>query len=253
MPVANIKSTWKSGDLVFEKYLATANPQVEFGVDATGLDVIFYGDTTGKSMLWDESNDQLYLKGSFKFHDHLSTDDYALQLRTEYNAATGNYFGMDCEVHQQVSRSTGGVRGLSVSTRIVAGTTWSSIGAAIGIYAQIDPDATFTSSATILAALYGLGGVGGVFTAVGHLTSLWVDSHQAETVNGDHELIYMTNNGASTMDQAFYLYCNNNITNWFAFDTCTGMISNTATTSGSSKKILIDIDNTSYYINAYTG
>ena len=44
---------------------------VTVGVDDTGYDVKFFGDTTGQHMLWDESEDELVLAGDTKlsFHD----------------------------------------------------------------------------------------------------------------------------------------------------------------------------------------
>ena len=44
---------------------------VTVGVDGTGLDVTFYGDTSGKHLLWDQSGDELLFATSTKlsFHD----------------------------------------------------------------------------------------------------------------------------------------------------------------------------------------
>ena len=44
---------------------------VTVGIDDTGYDVKFFGDTTGQHMLWDESEDELVLAGDTKlsFHD----------------------------------------------------------------------------------------------------------------------------------------------------------------------------------------
>jgi len=58
MPVTNIKSVWSSGNLVFK-----GTGTISFGVDDTGIDVKFFGATTGCSMLWDESEDQLVITG----------------------------------------------------------------------------------------------------------------------------------------------------------------------------------------------
>ncbi len=63
MAIANIKSTWKSGDLVFEKKNTTGNPQIEFGIDDTGLDVKLYGATASAYALIDESGDKLIFDG----------------------------------------------------------------------------------------------------------------------------------------------------------------------------------------------
>jgi len=59
MAHSNIKSYWSGGDLIFAKRHAAEDPQIEFGVDDDGLDVIFRGETASAYMLWDESADDL--------------------------------------------------------------------------------------------------------------------------------------------------------------------------------------------------
>jgi hypothetical protein len=54
MPVANLKSKWTSGNLVF-----TGTGAMHFGVDDDGIDVKFFGATASAYMLWDESADEL--------------------------------------------------------------------------------------------------------------------------------------------------------------------------------------------------
>ena len=53
MPVTLVKSKWSSGNLVFEQ--VTSGAAIEFGVNGTGLDIKFWGDTASSFMLWDES------------------------------------------------------------------------------------------------------------------------------------------------------------------------------------------------------
>lgn len=82
MPVTNISSTWSSGKLVFKrKYSATAS-SVEFGVDDTGIDVKFFGATSGAYMLWDESADKLILVGA--------TADLGSSLEVDAYSANGS-------------------------------------------------------------------------------------------------------------------------------------------------------------------
>jgi len=57
MPVANVKSSWQSGNLVFEHVVSGA--AIHYGVNGTGLDVKFWGDTASVYMLWDYSADNL--------------------------------------------------------------------------------------------------------------------------------------------------------------------------------------------------
>lgn len=63
MPVTNIQSTWSSGNLIFKRKVAATAASVIFGVDDSGVDVIFYGDTTARNMTWDSSADKLIITG----------------------------------------------------------------------------------------------------------------------------------------------------------------------------------------------
>lgn len=195
---------------------------------------------------------QEYLKGSFKMHDHLTVAGYSHQLRTEYNVATGDFMGMDLEVHQAISKTAGGFRGLSMCARNAAGSTISgSVGMLAGWF-QLDNDGVFNGTG-LHAALVAKVDAGGTFTAVGHLASLWVDSLQEGSVTGQHELIYATNNGASVMDQAIYLYGGNKISNLIELNTCGTMVGNKVdadVTFAHYKKIAITIDGAAYWLVA---
>lgn len=57
MPATRVKSKWASGDLIFEQVNSSA--AIEFGVNGTGLDIKFWGDTPSSYMLWDESANTL--------------------------------------------------------------------------------------------------------------------------------------------------------------------------------------------------
>lgn len=160
-----------------------------------------------------------------KHHFHnVETNQYAYQLRTETLLATTQFFGMDCEVHQAISRTADGVQGLSMTARLKAAMTMSGTSSLIPIRGNLDIDGTINGSG-LFAAGYFVVSAGGTFTALSHLSSLWVDSQQEGVVGGNHELIYMTNNGASVMDQAIFVYGGNKISKLFAFDTCGTMIS----------------------------
>lgn len=178
-----------------------------------------------------------------------STADYGLQLRMESGKTSGSVWGLDGETHMKATgtASIRGVQGVAVldSTYTATGATY------IGTYGQVRADGTFAGSG-FMASLYGLVEASAAITA-SHVCSCWLDSHQANTVTGSHELLYMTNNGAATMDQAIYLYGGDKITNFVEFNTCSGMVSDTAETGGTSKKIKITVDGVTHYINAYTG
>lgn len=55
--VHKIHSTFSASGGVFSFYRDNASTQFAFGEDGTGLDVKFYGDTSGKFAQWDESAD----------------------------------------------------------------------------------------------------------------------------------------------------------------------------------------------------
>lgn len=225
---------------------------LQIGDGTLDMDVkVFLGDTTHYGM-FNVGTQTLDVHGKQKFHAHLVTESYGAQFRTEYNAATGDFFGIDAEAHQQVSRTGGGVRGLSMCARVVAGTTVSSTANIIGGHFLLDNDGTLNGTG-LHAALVAKVDAGGTFTAVGHLASLWVDSLQEGTVTGSHELIYMTNNGASTMDQAIYLYGGNKISKLMELNTCGTMVGNKVdadVTFAHYKKIAITIDGAAYWLVA---
>lgn len=141
-----------------------------------------------------------------------------------------------------------------MSTRGVAvvDATYTATGSTlIGTYGQARSDGTFAGSG-FMAGVYGLIEASAAITA-SHVCSAWFDSHQAEAVTGSHQLIYATNNGVAQMDEVLYVYGGDKITSFAAFDTCAGMVSDTAETGGTAKKIKITIGGVVHYINAYTG
>ncbi len=178
-----------------------------------------------------------------------STGDYTAQIRGVVGKTSGTYIGLDGETHLAATGTTSirGTQGVAVvdATYTATGTTL------IGTYGQARADGT-VAGASFMAGLYGLIEASAAITA-SHVCSAWLDSHQAEAVTGSHQLLYMTNNGAAQMDEAMYIYGGDKITSLMALDTVDGMVSDTAETGGSSKKIKITIDGVVHYINAYTG
>jgi len=61
MGVALLKSKWISGNLVFSETVAGNDGAIHFGIDDDGIDVKFFGATSGSYMLWDESADKLII------------------------------------------------------------------------------------------------------------------------------------------------------------------------------------------------
>jgi hypothetical protein len=188
--------------------------------------------------------------GSLKLHNHLTTADYNTQLRSESIKTSGTHWGIDSETYLNAS-GTASIIGVQGVANLSAGFT-STAGTLIGTYGQVRSDGTFNAAGGFLAGLYGLIEASSTTTA-SHMAAIWADSHQNNPVTGEHELIYASNNGLATMDSVIYVYGGNKITNLLNLSTVTGMVENTATTSGTSKKIKINIDGTTYYINAYSG
>jgi len=64
MSVALVKSDWNSGNLRFQQKVATGNASVSFGIDDVGVDVNFYGATSTKRSIWDQSADMWVMSGT---------------------------------------------------------------------------------------------------------------------------------------------------------------------------------------------
>jgi len=179
-----------------------------------------------------------------------TTEDYALQIRSESGKTSGTHWGIDSETHLKAT-GTASLRGVQ-GVAVLDATFTSTGGTFNGVYGQVRIDGTYNAPAGFLNAGYFLQGPSTALT-VGHLCSVWLDSQQANTVTGSHQLAYMTNNGAAQMDEVFYIYGGDKITSLMELDTVGGMVSDTAETGGTSKKIKITIDGVVHYLNAYTG
>lgn len=89
MPVTNIQSTWSSGNLIFKRKVAATAASVIFGVDDNGVDVVFYGDTTGKSLTWDSSADKLINTGTTDAGTSLEADAFTVGGTAGIDFASG--------------------------------------------------------------------------------------------------------------------------------------------------------------------
>lgn len=178
-----------------------------------------------------------------------TTEDYALQIRSESAKTSGTHWGIDGETHLKAS-GTASLRGSQGVAVLDTGYT-STAGTLVGSYGQARADGTFNASGGFLSGLYGLIEASAAVTA-SHVASIWADSHQANTVTGNHELIYASNNGTATMDSVLYVYGGDKITNFATLNTVGGMVSGPSTAAnGTPVKIKIDVDGTAYYLNAY--
>ena len=88
----------------------TQTGELTVGVDDTGHDVKFFGATSGKYMLWDESADELVLAGTMKIKEQADADaDTAAYGQLWVNTATPNelWFTDDSGRDQKVIVSRG--------------------------------------------------------------------------------------------------------------------------------------------------
>lgn len=180
-----------------------------------------------------------------------TTEDYAFQIRSESGKTSGSHWGIDSETHLKATGAANimGVRGVGV---IDTGYTATGV-SLVGVYGQVRADGALAGSGSMMAALYGLVEASAAITA-SHVASLWLDSHQANTVTGEHELMYMTNNGAARMDQAIFLYPGNKITHLLTIDpTDDGLVSDASgKTLTPLKAINVKIDGVTYVLVAGT-
>jgi hypothetical protein len=180
-----------------------------------------------------------------------TTEDYAFQIRSESAKTTGSHWGIDSETHLKATGAANimGVRGVAV-----VDATYTATGVSlIGTYGQARADGTLAGGGSMMAGLYGLIEASAAIEA-SHVASAWLDSHQANAVTGEHELLYMTNNGAATMDQAIFIYPGDKITRLLKIDpTDTGMVDDaTGKTLTPVKSIKVMIDGVDYYLVAGT-
>ena len=205
---------------------------LNIGADAAGVNLYAYGTTTGKYMKWKYASDYLDVHGYLKVHNHATTIGYAIEAKSNFNGTTTAHFGITSTVDYEPTGNTataGGVQGLQGVGRLAASKIVTG-GSIIGTYGQACNLGTINGSGVMVAGLYGLIEDGGTWTACSHVTPCWIDSHLDQTVTaGSFDMCYITNNGATVADNAFYIYAGNNITNLFTIDTASGMVSDSTT------------------------
>lgn len=188
---------------------------------------------TTKYAKWTYSSTTFDVHGILKVHHHAATGGYAIEAKSNFNGTTTAHYGITSTVDYEPTGGTataGGVQGLQGVGRLAASMTVTG-GSIIGTYGQACNLGTINGSGVMVAGLYGLLEDGGTYTACSHVASLWVDSHLTKTISaGSADLIYATNNGSTTFNNALYIYAGNKITNLFTIDTASGMVSD-ATTS----------------------
>lgn len=239
-------------DKVFNRGVRINVPSTRAGLVINGLSVVgaknaLYAGDTAKTA-------QNQIRGRLKLDVRPTggtTEDYAFQIRSESGKTSGTHLGIDNETHLKASGTA-----TVMSTRgvaVVDATYTQTGGTLVGVYGQARADGTVAGSA-FMAGLYGLIEEGGGAVTASHVASAWLDSHRNTAVTAEHELLYMTNNGTATMDQAIFIYPGDKITRLLKIDpTDTGMVDDaTGQTLTPVKKIKVMIDGVDYYLVAGT-
>ena len=212
--------------------------------DAGSDTVTVTGKVTG-DIYW---NDTASADKTIKAHNHDSTSTMNAEFKYDSDISSGATYGVWSDNNIGTTGTASATAVLGVATVETGVTVTDST--LIGTYGQAHANGTVAGN-SFMTGLYGLIEASAAITAK-HVTSLWLDSHQANAVTGSHQLLYMTNNGTATMDEAIFIYGGNHITNLLKLDTVSGMVEGPSTAaSGTPVKIQIDVDGTSYYINAY--
>ena len=109
------------------------------------------------------------------------------------------------------------------------------------------------------AAIYGIIGAGGTWTAVTRVANLWLDNHLAAAPSaGNLTWIHMSNNAAAIYNEVFNIYGGYKIAKLFSFDLCTGtngFVKATGTAKAAGNESSFDlygkVDGTAAYIKVY--
>lgn len=213
------------------------------------------GTATGKFLKWNVTADLLDLRGQSKFIYRPTSSGFGTQVKTEFSGTAAEHNAFESTADWTANGTTGGgVRAISGLARVDSTYSLGSTANLLGVRGIVQNSGTVSGTGNH-AALYGLIETDQAWTAVGHLAGIWIDSHLAATPgSGNFSMAYMSNNGAATFGQAFYIYGGDKVTNLLALDTVSGMVSTTTTgiPSGTIQKIQILINGTPYYLVAST-
>lgn len=167
-----------------------------------------------------------------KIFNRPTLDAMALQVKSEFSGVTTahNCLEVTADWHPggatPANATAGGNTAVQGTARLYTGHTMTG-GSLIGTYGQVCNLGTFSGAGIMAAGLYGLIEDGGTYTAVDHVAAGWFDSHLSQTVTaGTASLLYLTNNGTTTLDSVFFIYPGSKITNLFNIDSVdTGLVS----------------------------
>lgn len=186
----------------------TASAALTVGVDDTGYDVTFYGATSGKKFLWDESEDALSLNGWFIFgtsgtpETTSTADKKFISVYTESTATSGDSRGM------YLKHKLGGTiasTGYGDAGRFWAEVTGTDYSYASGIHSTMSVAAGATVAGSGAGLIATLGAAAESRTLTGALAALQVDSDIAigNTVPDRCSLIRMSKSGSVDIPFAF--------------------------------------------------
>lgn len=203
----------------------------------------------------DDSGETIFqaTDGVCKIHTRPATGGYSLEVKSEPTIITGTHFGIECTVDAKptASDTASGIRGGGFIGRLYTGYTKTG-GSLIGGYSQVCNNGTINGSGAMVAGHYSLIEDGGTYTAVSHLSGLWIDSHLDQTVTaGVTDFLYISNNGDTTFDNAIYIYAGNKITNLFTISTASGLVSDATTadyTFTKTRKVKVNVGGETGYI-----
>ncbi len=181
-----------------------------------------------------------------KIFNRPTTDAFALQVKSEFTDTDAGHNCLEVTADCKAALAAGGGNTAVQGVSRLAATFTATAGTLIGTYGQVCNLGTLNGSGIMLAGIYGLIEDGGTYTAVSHVAAGWFDSHLTKTVSaGSAELLYLTNNGSTTLGQVFFIYPGNKITRLFTIDaTYTGMVTvgqNEPTWAGKTALIKVKI------------
>ncbi len=191
---------------------------------------------------------------SLKLHNHDTTATTNNEFKYETINTSGANYGTWNECHIAAT----GTATLRAQTNVAVVEALDGDGVAITVtdttliasYAQARADGTIAGN-SFVSSSYAIVGASVAMT-VNHLNALWLDTHMANVVAGSYQLLYMTENGATALDQVMYLRTPGAVA-FAEFDTCNAMVSSGAQTGGTAKKIRVTVDGVEHFWNVYTG
>jgi hypothetical protein len=177
------------------------NGAINVGVDDTGYDVKFFGATTGKSLLWDESADSLTVAGN------LSVDGGTIKLDGNYPVGTGNVALGDTALDSLTTGEYNTALGAIALTANTSGSYSTAVGyvalrdnttglnSAFGAYAAYQTT-TGTNNTALGASTLDANTTGSYNTAVGH-TALYANTTASSNTAVGYQAAYTNTTGAS--------------------------------------------------------